>query len=43
MPETTTNYSIDKLVYNCLNKFSKDNCYLTPNHILYNSHKVIKT
>ena len=33
MPETTTNYSIDKLVYNCLNKFSKDNCYLTPNHI----------
>ena len=33
MPETITNYSLDKIVYNYLNKFSKVNCYLTPNHI----------
>ena len=33
MPETITKYSLDKFAYNISNKFAKNNCYLTPNHI----------
>ena len=33
MPETITNYSLDKTIYKLTNAFSKKNCYLNPNHI----------